>query len=158
MQRFFLHTYTLIVLRIVLGAIFIYAGWVKLFDMDSMARAIANYRVVPLSWVNVLAIVIPAVEVIAGAALIAGVMMKGALAIITGLILVFCIAIVSAILRGLNIECGCFGTSDSEQVGLAVLVRDLLMLAATVPIWVSMFRERNEVELSAAIQEHEAST
>lgn len=139
LHRAVIHPYFVTFLRIVLGGIMVFAGAVKLIDMPGMADSIENYRLLPHAWVNIPAIILPAVELIAGVCLIAGVWMNGALLIVTGLFAVFVVAVESAIWRGLNIECGCFGLSDSEIVGVQVLTRDVLFLLATVPIWVSHF-------------------
>lgn len=140
LHRAAVHPILVIVLRFFLGGLMIYAGVVKLLDMPGMADAIENYRLLPRALVNIPAIVMPALEFIAGICLILGVWMDGALLTITGLFVLFLFAIESAIWRGLNIECGCFGLSDSELVGVPLLVRDGLFLLATIPIWMSRCR------------------
>ena len=55
---------------------------------------------------------------------------EGAL-LINLLLIGFLIGILSAMARGLDIECGCFGGVD-EKVGWPVAIRDLIMLAAGV--------------------------
>ncbi len=139
LHRTVIHPYFVMFLRFMLGGIMIFAGAIKLIDMPGMAESIENYRLLPHAWVNIPAIILPAVELIAGICLIAGIWIQGALLIITGLFAVFIVAVESAIWRGLNIECGCFGLSDSEIVGVQVLVRDVLFLFATIPIWVTRF-------------------
>ncbi len=131
------HPVLALVLRIVIGLILLYAGLQKIVDMEDMAQSIYNYRLLPESTVNVLAIILPPIEILAGLCLILGILTEGALTVATGLFLVFLFAIASAVLLGLDIECGCFGTTDAERVGLSVLLRDLLFLAATVPVWLS---------------------
>ncbi len=137
---FLLHPYTLVFFRIVLGGILIFAGIVKLIDMAGMAESIENYRILPRAWVNLSAIVMPALEVVVGIFLILGIWMDGALLITTGLFVLFILAVESAIWRGLNIQCGCFGLSDSEIVGMKVLIRDGLFLLGTLPLWIARFR------------------
>lgn len=137
LHRAVVHPILVIVLRFFLGGIMLYAGGIKLLDMPGMADAIENYRLLPHAWVNLPGILMPALEVVVGICLITGIWLDGALLIVTGLILVFLVAIESAILRGLNINCGCFGLSDSEIVGVKVLLRDGLFLLATIPIWMS---------------------
>ncbi|MEW6238131.1 MAG: MauE/DoxX family redox-associated membrane protein [Candidatus Omnitrophota bacterium] len=127
--------YFCLALRLFLGGVLIYAGAAKLFDMPGMARAIANYRLLPDSLVNIVAMILPPVELLAGIGLILGLCFDGALAITTLLLLVFLAAIESAILRGLDIQCGCFGTSDAELVGTGVLLRDAMLLLAVIPLW-----------------------
>lgn len=151
-RRAMTNKYFVVILRLFLGGILLFAGGVKLFDMHGMADAIENYRILPRVLVNVAAMIMPAVEVAAGACLIAGIWMDGALVIVTGLFIVFIAAVESAIWRGLNIECGCFGLSDSEVVGVKVLVRDGLFLIACVPIWLAQYHigERREPAVDEA--------
>ena len=122
-------------LRIVLGGLFIYAGWLKLFDMQGFMKDTGHYRILPHDLLPITAIILPAIEVITGICLILGLLMDGALTITTGLIVVFLIAIESAIIRKLDIYCGCFGTSDAELIGINVLLRDFLLFLFTVPLW-----------------------
>ncbi|HOE11617.1 MAG TPA: hypothetical protein PLQ35_02715 [bacterium] len=62
--------------------------------------------------------------------------------------MLFLAAILWAISQGLDIECGCFGTSDAEQIGWFVLVRVLLLLMASV--WLT---RRNLVIMGSTKQE-----
>jgi len=131
------HPYFILLLRIVLGGILVYAGWTKLFDTAGLAKAIDNYQILPYHAINIAAITLPAIELIAGLGLIFGLFLDGSLAITTALYALFVIAVESAILRGLNIECGCFGTFDAEIVGTKVFIRDVLFLLGCIPIWMS---------------------
>jgi len=133
----FRNPYVGLVFRWFLGIIMIYAGWNKLFDMANLATAIERYRIIPSETVNLFAIILPPIEIIAGVGLILGVLLEGALTITTVLLAVFLIAIESAILRGLDIDCGCFGTSDAERVGIAVLIRDVFLFLTVIPIWMA---------------------
>jgi uncharacterized membrane protein YphA (DoxX/SURF4 family) len=133
------HPAVTISLRCILGAIFVYAGGVKLFNMPEMASAIGNYRILPEAWLNIFGIILPPIEVVAGLCLITGFFKEGALTIITGLIIVFLIAVEAAILRGLDIDCGCFGTSDGSIVGVTTLLRDFLFLLMTIPLWMNQY-------------------
>lgn len=152
-EKIVAHPYAVIVLRILVGGVMIFAGGSKLIDMPGMAESIDNYRILPSAWVNIAAVIMPAIELVAGICLITGVWIDGALLIVTGLFVVFIAAIQSAIWRGLNIECGCFGLSDSEIVGVRVLIRDALFILAAIPIWISRFRR----EESQAIEFEETA-
>lgn len=131
------HRYFVLLLRIILGGILVYAGWAKLFEMASLAKAIDNYQILPYGAINIFAMVLPPIEIIAGLGMIFGVFLDGALVVSTALFALFVIAVESAILRGLNIDCGCFGTFDAEVVGVKVLLRDVLFLLGCIPIWMS---------------------
>ena len=100
-----------------------------------MAESVENYRILPTSAVNLFGITLPGVEVVAGLFLMLGIFTSGSLCVVTMLIVMFLIGILWAILQGLDIECGCFGTSDAERVGWTVFVRDFLLLVLTIVVW-----------------------
>ncbi len=124
-----------LVMRWILGFVFIYASLDKLAHPADFAQAIANYRLVPLPLLHGFAWLLPVVEAVVGAALILGWQRRGA-ALLTALMMVmFIVAITSALARDLDISCGCFHTAGGHGVGRDLLIRDaLLLLAAIVPL------------------------
>ncbi len=91
------------------------------------------------------------VELLAGAALVLGVARRGAALIAAFLMVVFIAAIASALVRGLDISCGCFDTAGGHKVGLDLLWRDvLLLLAAAVPLLAA----RDPLSLAALGRRH----
>jgi uncharacterized membrane protein YphA (DoxX/SURF4 family) len=117
-----------IALRYLLGFIFIYAAIEKIAVPEEFAKAIMNYRILPLPTVNMMAIVIPWVELLAGLGLIAGVSIRSNALLILSMLLVFFVAIAIALIRGLDISCGCFGTASVSKVGWARLGEDAAMI------------------------------
>ena len=102
--------------RIALGALFLYGGVVKLLDPRAFARIISAYDLVPEPLLPVVAIGLPALEALAGLALILDI--RGSLAVISGLFGLF-LAASATILRDLTVDCGCFGAEDlARQAGL----------------------------------------
>jgi uncharacterized membrane protein YphA (DoxX/SURF4 family) len=117
----------LLVFRIVLGGLFIYAGVVKVVDPLGFAQDIRNYRLVGQSISFIAAVVLPWLEIMAGAFLIAGVWRRGAALVITGLLVFFIVLTLVTMARGLDVDCGCFG-SLSRRSGWGVVLEDLGML------------------------------
>jgi hypothetical protein len=122
-------------LGIVIGALFVYAGVLKVGDPVGFAGDIQNYHVLPWT-VNVgLAFYLPWLEILCGLALIFRRWYSGALTILLGLLLVFIAATIAAKVRGIDISCGCFGHM-SDQLSFAWhLVLDLAILAAVAALW-----------------------
>ena len=133
--RMLRHPVLSLVCRGLLGGMMIYAGLGKLTDLPAFAEAVEHYRLLPLEAVNLFAMALPAVEVIAGLCLVLGWGQKGALFLTTLLLAIFLAAVESALWRELDIECGCFGTSDASMVGIQLLVRDGFFLMLTLPVW-----------------------
>ena len=121
---------TLIAVRIALGALFIWAALTKLPDMAGFAQDVANYRVVPAALVAFVASAVVGIELLAGIALVAGVMERAAAAVIGALLIAFTVFLSQALLRGIDLRCGCFG--GDEPASWWTVARDLVMLAAAI--------------------------
>jgi len=133
------------VLRLVVGGIFIYAGVIKILDPAKFAADVANYRMLPLALVNFVAITLPWVETVVGILMVMGFWLPASALVITGLMGVFMAAIGQALARGLNIQCGCFGTVEGGKMDAVTLVRDVaLFVCAAWLFWHSSSTESNQ--------------
>ena len=70
----------------------------------------------------------PWIELTTGILLLFGVSVKENSAIINGLLVIFIIAIIISLFRGLDINCGCFGTVDGAKVGLQKILENIGLL------------------------------
>jgi uncharacterized membrane protein YphA (DoxX/SURF4 family) len=130
-------------LRLIIGGIFIYAAVDKIIHPEAFARIIHNYRLLPPSLINLLAIFMPWIEFIAGICLIIGFKYKGANLLIIGMLLVFIAALAISHARGININCGCFSTASSVKSDLlARIIEDILMAIGCIVIGLSKDRHR----------------
>ncbi|BET69024.1 DoxX family membrane protein [Opitutales bacterium ASA1] len=122
-----------LVVRCIVGGLFVYAGWVKARAPDVFVRDIWNYRLIPEDFVFWIAAALPYLEVVAGVALITGFQRRGAHVLIASMLLTFVAALASAWMRGLDIACGCFGSAGTDASDYPLLIgRNLLMLAGIV--------------------------
>jgi len=111
-----LHNHWLsILVRIALGIIFIIAAWPKIYDPPSFAHMIWNYKILPSSWINPMAIVLPWLEMVCGLALVAGIHRRGAALLVTGMLLVFIAALLTDIVRDIPVNCGCFSVTPVQR-------------------------------------------
>ncbi len=103
-----------LIVRVLLGAWFVYAGGLKIFGtgLDRFVTDIANYKLVSGNLAVVAAYVVPWAEVVAGICFMLGVLKKGAWWAMLGLVIVFTISVGSAWWRGLDISCGCLGGTE----------------------------------------------
>jgi uncharacterized membrane protein YphA (DoxX/SURF4 family) len=117
--------------RLVLGLVFIYAGYVKIIDPTGFAKNIYHYQLLPDLWINVSAWVLPWLEVVSGAALIlVPPLRRGAAAWIFLLLLLFTGAILISLYRGLDISCGCLSTNpDAAKIGWRKVAENIGLLA-----------------------------
>ncbi|OGU77463.1 MAG: hypothetical protein A2V93_00195 [Ignavibacteria bacterium RBG_16_34_14] len=128
MKKFLANKYLLLLSRLILGFIFIYAGMEKISDPESFARAINNYKLLPFSLINIAALILPWIEVTTGILLIFGIIVKENAFIISALVGIFMITITISLLRGLNIDCGCFGTAGGSKIGIQKLIENFLLI------------------------------
>ena len=131
------------------GAVFLYASWDKIQHPGAFAQAIANYRMVPMPLLHTFAWLLPVVEAVVGLALIVGWQRRGAALLAAVMTVMFIIAITTALVRGLDISCGCFDTAAGSHLGLDLLLRDILLLAAAV---VPLLSERDRWTLDARLR------
>ena len=130
MKNFYSNKYLLLMIRIILGFIFIYAGAEKISDPEAFAISISNYRLLPTAAINFFAIILPWIELVAGILLIFGIAVKENSSILFSMLLLFTIAIVISLFRGLSIDCGCFG--KGTQIGLYKLGENTLMIIGNI--------------------------
>tara|TARA_B100000579_G_scaffold430576_1_gene444219 strand:- start:668 stop:1120 length:453 start_codon:yes stop_codon:yes gene_type:complete len=122
-----LNKYLIIFLRLILGAVFLWASFDKIIDPASFAKNISNYHVVPFGLENTVAIILPWLEFFIGTGMILGIMVNGSIIISSFLLILFNILIAQAILRGFNIECGC-GLKDGQMVGIEKILENFVLL------------------------------
>lgn len=144
LYRIFTPARVYLVLRVGLALLFIYAGSVKLIDPKAFARTISHFGLVPEPLLPVIAIGLPALEVIAGLALVfdLGVGLYG----VSGLLLLFVCVLGYGVLNDMNVDCGCFGPEEiAEKRSLVhALYRDLLFAGMVAFLfWWRFARRRN---------------
>jgi len=123
-------------LRLGFGAMFLYTGIIHAADPAAFALAVANYRLLPDILINFFAVVLPWAEIVCALCLISGRFVAGASMIITLMLLAFTIALVSALVRGLDISCGCFSTDpDAARITWWYLVRDIALTLAGMALF-----------------------
>jgi putative oxidoreductase len=135
MRAHLTHPWLTIRVQLALGAIFIAAALPKIADPPSFAHMIYNYRILPGGLINISALVMPWVELLAGLALVIGVWKRPARWLIAAMLVTFIIAISINLLRDNAIDCGCFdvssaGKTHEERIKdmWLVIVRDIGML------------------------------
>lgn len=119
-------------LRLALAAIYIIAAVPKILDPWDFALAIRNFRILPLEAIPPLALWLPPFELLAALAVIAGVFYRGGLAALALLSAAFAGGIGSAMVRGLDIDCGCFGSVAQSSANLPHLLMNLATATAAV--------------------------
>jgi putative oxidoreductase len=120
----------LLAARLVLAAVFVIAGALKLGDPAAFANDVANYQLMP-ALAPLLAATLPCLEIVVGVALLFSRWRRAAALCAAALMALFTLAAGTAYARGLDVACGCFG-STSGAIGWTTLVRDVALLAAAI--------------------------
>jgi len=141
-MKFLSNKYFLLAIRIIVGGVFIYASLDKLMNQEEFSKAIYNYKFLPGAFINIFAIIIPYLELIAGLFLVSGIFVRGSSLIIIILLVLFIVALGQAYARGLDINCACFElkkeleNSNQKSDILQRIIEDFLLLAASIIIFI----------------------
>jgi uncharacterized membrane protein YphA (DoxX/SURF4 family) len=126
------HRWTIRGCQIGIGLIFAAAALAKLGDLDSFSTQIHYFRMVPVPLENLVAVFLPWVELLAGLALLLGIRSRSGAILAAAMMALFTVGVAQALFRGLDFECGCFGTSDGSTVGIRKLAENTGMLLMAV--------------------------
>ena len=104
-----------LIFRLILGIVFIYASYEKILDPIGFSKNINNYHVTPVFIENIVALVLPWLELIIGLFLIFGLFLEGTISITISLLVFFIILLAQAVFRGIDVHCGCFKVDASNE-------------------------------------------
>ncbi len=142
--------WTLLALRLILGVIMLFASFPKFFNWDGaswsnpvppidlapFARDVYNYRILPIPLVNLVAMFVPAIEGLCSICLLTGAWLRPCTLIQAFFQMVFLVAMGQAMIRGLDINCGCFSGVADSKVGFFTLARDSVFLIGFISVFV----------------------
>ncbi len=132
--------HVLTIFRWILGVVFIYTSIPKIIDSGAFLVSIQNYRILPHVLAQILAVVLPWTEFIAGFLLITRIKIRIGSLLISGMLCMFIIAIGSVIIRKINIDCGCQlpeSITFFDDANLNLIVRffeDIILLAMSISV------------------------
>jgi putative oxidoreductase len=129
------HGWIAMPMRWYLGYVFIAACLHKIAHPEAFAVDVATYEILPLSLVNIMAIVLPWIELFAGVMLIFGFKARAAAALVFGMMLMFIVALALALQAGLDMSCGCFASqaaAGEDPISYKTVLRDTGWLALSV--------------------------
>lgn len=122
-----------LVARLGLAAVWLLSGFEKASDPRETIVAVRSYELLPESLVSTVAATLPYLEISLGVLLVLGFATRLAAALSAVLLLVFIGGVISAAVRGLTIDCGCFGGGGTVAPGATTytleIVRDIGFLA-----------------------------
>jgi uncharacterized membrane protein YphA (DoxX/SURF4 family) len=128
-------------IRLTAAAIWLVAGSAKLADLTQFHAQVDAYRLLPQTLEAPFAYALPLIEVGLGVYLAIGLFVRPAAIFGCALIVVFVAAIAQAAVRGLTLDCGCFGSLAAERVGPGTILRDaaLGVPSLVLAVWPARF-------------------
>lgn len=137
MKNKFLRRRVQIVLRLILGGVFLYSGFLKLQNPQVFADNIFAYQVVPAALIAPFALALPPLEIIFGLMLITCQCVRASSFGLMFLCATFAIALLQALARGLEVDCGCFGQGQPSILKTWVAVgRDVLLFGLCLSLYI----------------------
>ncbi|MEJ2658259.1 MAG: MauE/DoxX family redox-associated membrane protein [Desulfobacterales bacterium] len=129
--------------RLILGAVFIYASYDKLFHPKAFADILYNYQILPDSLINITALILPWLELLIGVFLIIGFWMPGTVIWCNLLLVAYIGALSFNLARGLDIQCGCFSTAGRSSISIGTVLWDFVFLSLSIYLFVIVFGSKS---------------
>jgi putative oxidoreductase len=133
-KRFKNRNTVILPLRFYIGALFVYASIHKIQEPANFAEMIAGFEVLPYWSINVVAVFLPWVELWGGVYLLLGMFVRSSALVLGMLLVAFSVATLLNVLRGSNINCGCFLENANHPITGWSVARDVVWLVMTTTI------------------------
>jgi hypothetical protein len=122
--------------RIGLAGLFLWSGIAKAQNLAAFLASIEGFQILPYRWAWLVSITLPYLEIMTAFALLSDGILARAGALVSGAMLAgFIGGILSAWIRGLEINCGCFGQSAGPSNYPWLITRNTLLLAASAVVF-----------------------
>ncbi len=118
----------LLAMRMILGGVFAFSAISKFAAPNALADALVGFEMVPASLALEAAVVLIWHELICGTFMLLGLWTRATTIVLSGMLIVFEIGLASVMIRGLEVNCGCFGQFSETQVGWTTVIRNLVLL------------------------------
>ena len=144
------NTIVVVSFRFILGYIFIYASIQKIINPLEFSNQIDLYQATPLLINNLVALIIPWIELLIGLGLILNRQIKGSIVLSIFLMIIFIILLSQAYYRGISLDCGCFGSSGPKsdlELSKDMLIRirdDIIFLCMSLYLYFTYVVKRTK--------------
>ena len=127
-------------IRLFLAGVFVQAGWPKFLDTEGTVRSVRAFQLVPEMFVRPFAYALPLFELLIAVLLVLGLLTRVAAGTTAALMVMFLFGIAMAWARGLQIDCGCFGSTGAPVTDAVAgyvrdIVRDVGFLLLAALLW-----------------------
>jgi uncharacterized membrane protein YphA (DoxX/SURF4 family) len=132
------HRWIALPVRVYLGGVYVFACYHKILDPKAFALDVATYQFLPLCLVDLFALILPWVELFAGAMLVLGLSVQAASLLTMVMTASFMIALGWALYLGLDMSCGCFASqaaTQNDSISWRTMARDSVWLVQSVYVF-----------------------
>ena len=136
-QSIFQNSWLELAARWILGLTFIYASYNKILFPADFAKIIYGYDLFPATLINLVAIILPLLELVTAFALIFGIYPRTAVLIVNAMLVAFIILLSINLIRGHEFNCGCFALQNSGNnvSSQTTIIRDFFYLALGLQVF-----------------------
>lgn len=113
--------------RVAAAAVWIVAGVAKVGQIHDFQVLVQRYAILPPALAAPFATILPFLEIGIGLYFLVGLFVRGTALVGTLLFVAFLAAQISALARGISLDCGCFGTIAETTVSPLTIVRDFAL-------------------------------
>jgi uncharacterized membrane protein YphA (DoxX/SURF4 family) len=117
------------------GGLFVWSGLLKAVDPAAFVMSVRSFRLVPDPYAAWVALGLPWLEILAGLAVVTGILRLGGLLLLNVSLVVFIGALISAVVRGLDVDCGCFGGKGTTSAWEGLVRNGLLLVVGGSLAW-----------------------
>jgi uncharacterized membrane protein YphA (DoxX/SURF4 family) len=141
MKSLLSNTILILLVRIFLGGLFVVAGLDKITDSQAFVNSVLQYKIIGPTPAMCTATILPSLELLCGLSLIIGLYPRGCTLLITIMLVGFTVLVASALIRGLDISCGCF-TQDPNvsKIGYQKILENCGLIVLSV--WLFFVRDQ----------------
>ena len=130
--------YLVLIARLIIGLMFIVASIDKIANPSAFAKSIINYKIISATVAVIIATILPWMELLCGLAILFGIFVRGSSLLVSFMLVIFTLGLISALLRGLDISCGCFTQDPSAaRIGWLSIGENVLSLGLSSYLFLS---------------------
>ncbi|MBI3579255.1 MAG: DoxX family membrane protein [Ignavibacteriales bacterium] len=150
MKHLLSNEYLALLTRVLLGVLFIVISIEKIADTAAFTNSIANYKILSPVLASLVATVLPWIELLCGLCILFGILTRGSSLLMALMLFVFTVVVLTALLRGLDISCGCF-TQDPQagKIGWMKVAQNLSLFFLSIFLFYS---NNNKLTLEQFLQ------
>lgn len=148
LNNIFSNKYLQLIFRLFIGGMFVTVAISKILTPEKFANEIGNYNLLPDFSINLIALFLPWLELTTGIMLIFGLKIRENSTLIFSMLLVFTLGVLSAMARGLDINCGCYSEIAQKKVGWGKILENTGLIILTIYIFISTYFQKDTFILS----------